>query len=358
MESKELSPAERVLRAMNELDEDDFERLRDTLAAQSSPVGNEVKVDWTAAAVDRELPEAVLAMGGAPIVPVGEVGLLAGFSGTGKSRLVAQIAAAAAGTEDGELAPVLHSCAVSAGRPGLGDALRVRGGPVVLVGYEDAAPWVRWRTAGAARWLDGGGRGACSRAVDEPERLSAAVLETPLFAPPGREADATPTTAWRAVFDRASEIGARLVVVDPISLAWDAGVDGYSAGPVNRCIVALRAEAARLQAAILLVAHLPKAARMKRTADAGDVSGSAAWVDRVRGLLVLTRRDDEVSKDGGEQAPPWLGVAKANYCRSGDGVGWPLAPVMDGGRPLAWEAEDGEAQDGGVVGGVVPVTVA
>ena len=313
-----------------------------------------VEMDWTAAAVDRELPEAVLAMGGAPIVPVGEVALLAGFSGTGKSRLIAQIAAAAAGAEDGELAPVLYSCAVSAGRPGLGDALRVRGGPVVMVGYEDAAPWVRLRTAGAARWLDGGRRGACSRAVDDPERLAATVIETPLFAPPGREADAAPTPAWQAVFDRATRIGARLVVVDPISLAWDAGVDGYPAGPVNRCIVALRAEAARLQAAILLVAHLPKAARMKRTADAGDVSGSAAWVDRVRGLLMLTRRDDEVSKDGGGQAPPWLGVAKANYCRSGDGVGWPLAPVTDGGRPLAWEAEDDEAQDGGVV----PVTVA
>ena len=122
---------------------------------------------------------------------------------------------------------------------------------------------------------------------------------------------------------------------------------------MNACIAALRAEAVRLGgAAVLLVAHLPKAARMKRTADAGDVSGSGAWVDRVRGVLMLTGRKDE--DDGGRKAPPWLGVAKANYCKSGDDVGWPLAPVMDGGRPLAWEAENGEAQDGGVV----PVTVA
>ena len=137
-------------------------------AGESEAAG---EVDWTAAAVDRPIPDAVVAIGSAPIVPAGEVGMLAGFGGAGKSRLIAQIAVAAAGTADGELTPVLHPHTASVGRPGIGDALQVRGGPVVAVGYEDAAPWVRLRAAGAALWLDGGDPGPCSAGGRRPEAI-------------------------------------------------------------------------------------------------------------------------------------------------------------------------------------------
>ena len=345
----------------DELTDEQLERAIEIGAkAGEAHLQGAVEVDWSAAAKDLPLPEAVLARGHAPLVPVGEIGLLAGFGGGGKSRLVAQMAAAAAGAEDGELVPVLHPCTASTGRPGMGDALRVRGGPVVLAGYEDAAPWVRWRTAAAAKWLDGGGSGGrCAAAVDDLERLSAAVLEGPLFAPAGGDLAAAPTPAWHAVFNRASEIGAGLVIVDPLSLAWDAGAEGYQHGPVNRCVAALRAEAVRLQAAVVLVAHLPKTARWKTTSDAGDVSGSAAWVDRVRGVLMLTRREDkaQAAAEGRPTYRPLLTVSKSNYCASSDTEGWELEQVVDdAGRPLAWEVKDGEAQEHG--GGVVPITVA
>ena len=32
--------------------------------------------------------------------------------------------------------------------------LRVASGPVVMLGYEDAAPWIAWRARRLARWLD------------------------------------------------------------------------------------------------------------------------------------------------------------------------------------------------------------
>ena len=63
------------------------------------------------------------------ILPAGEVGMLAGAGGTGKSRLALQLAVAmAGGMDDGAIQPI----------PGTVDSgVRVCAGPAVLIGYED-----------------------------------------------------------------------------------------------------------------------------------------------------------------------------------------------------------------------------
>lgn len=355
-ELMELSPDERLRVAQNLL--------------KSVPEGEGggpavLSLAWNAASVDVAIPDAVLAHGNDPIVPVGEVGILAGLGGVGKSRLVAQMAVAAAGAADGELVPVIEHG--TGGR----DTLRVRGGPVVTVGYEDAAPWVRIRMLDAARWFDDSDKGPCVRVVSDPERLSATVVERPLWGPTtadGRIVGTGPRPLFRQVFDRAAELSASLVIVDPLTLAWNAGVDGYPVEPVNDFVLALRHEAARLTCGVLLVHHMSKLAygahRTRMGLDAGHLSGSGAWVDRVRGVLVLAKpAEDDHEDDGADQR---IGVVKANYAPSGPDVGWDVESVTDPAgskRPVAWEAQrgDGELEHEDVKtqgGGVVPITVA
>ena len=107
-------------------------------------------LEWDAVAQHRPLPDPVIAVGDGtrPLLPVGEVGLLAGAGGQGKSTLSMQIAVRAAGTPNGALAAVCDGSG-----PG---ALMVAGGPAVMVGYEDAAPWLHWRASRAAAWFDAG----------------------------------------------------------------------------------------------------------------------------------------------------------------------------------------------------------
>ena len=380
--------------------------LSGVLGLPPEPEAGQTPWTWDAASREREIPPGVLTFGdeqwGGPVLPVGDVAILAGLGGAGKSLLALQIAVSAAGAEDGDVVHVLRPRTMSRDRPGLGRSpLEVRGGGVVLVGYEDRAAWVRMRALGAAAWLDGGPDGPCRKAVDDPERLSVAVggVDAPLFAPPAPGGPATPTAAWERVWERVREVGAGLVVVDPVALAWDAGAEGYPVGPVGRFIGALHRDAVENECAVLLVHHVTKAARSAqregRRLDAADISGSHAWVDRVRGTLQLQSSGAVPKKGGGNSQGDaaadedwvwkqgWLGVTKANCSPSGGHVGWIVDRVdaaglvgPESGRPVAWiecaarsepcevpgmrrtdggnEGEDGEAQDGGVV----PVTVA
>ncbi len=111
-----------------------------------------------------------LSDGGGVILPAGEIGLFAGSGGSGKSRLSLQVAVAAAGVPAGTAEPIPDG------------TLRVASGPVVMLGYEDAAPWIAWRARRLARWLDDrAGTTHHARAVTDPERLSVAAVDAPLF---------------------------------------------------------------------------------------------------------------------------------------------------------------------------------
>ena len=274
--------------------------------------------------------------GGVPL-PAGEVGLLAGAGGGGKSRAVLQIAVAAA------------AAVGKTGIPFPGGGLRVASGPVVMLGYEDAAAWLAWRARRLARWLDrreGGDVRRHSLAIADPERLSVAVADydAALFGVRlGDDAGALPRplAAWRPLWDRVAAIRARLVVIDPAAVAcqWE----GHSALPVGAFVGAVRRELRVLldPCAALVVCHTTKAARRAvRDGDdsrAEDVVGAGAWVDRARVAFML---------DAGSGAAR-LSVAKANYaaqrtlCR--------LGAVNDGtGRPVAFEelpAEGDEDRD-------------
>ena len=160
----------------------------------------------------------------------------------------------------------------------------------------------------------------------DPGRLSVAVLDGPLMAPPagpeGRWAPPAATRAWAALWDRVREIGARLVVVDPAALALDVGGAGYSAAPVGAFIGALRRAAVEAGAAVLIVTHTTKATRAAGVdAGAEAVSGSHAWTDRCRAAVGMA---------GGE-----LAVWKANYAPTG--TVWALEPIRhSSGRPIAY----------------------
>ena len=284
---------------------------------------------------DVVLPSAILSDGGGVILPAGEIGLFAGSGGSGKSRLSLQVAVAAAGVPAGTAEPIPDG------------TLRVASGPVVMLGYEDAAPWIAWRARRLARWLDDrAGTTHHARAVTDPERLSVAAVDAPLFGVTlgaGREAIPGPLASWRPLWDHAAAIGARLVIIDPVALAgqWD----GYSALPVGAFIAAIRHELRALTdpCGALLVCHTTKAARFGvQDADrtgAEAIVGSGAWVDRARAALML----DAIQNGDGRKR---LSVAKANY--AAQRILCDVQSVNDGtGHPLAFAVATADARAGG-----------
>ena len=303
---------------------DAFERLTFHAADPSGPDGEVV------------LPAAILSDAGGVILPAGEIGLFAGSGGSGKSRLSLQVGVAAAGVPAGMAEPIPDG------------ALRVASGPVVMLSYEDAAPWVAWRARRLARWLDDRAGTAThhARAVTDPERLSVAAVDAPVFGVTlgaGREAIPGPLASWRPLWDHVATIGARLVIVDPVALAsqWD----GYNALPVGAFIAAIRRELRALTepCGALLVCHTTKAARFGvQVADdrtgAEAIVGSAAWVDRSRAALML----DTIQNGQGRKR---LSIAKANY--AAQRILCDVQSVNDGtGRPLAFAVATSDARGG------------
>ena len=306
------------------------------LAALAGPAA---AIEWGGMDGDVTLPETIIGRGRGRgcVLPVGEVGVLAGAGGQGKSLLSLQIALAAATSIEGYMArPFERAGALqpSALRPGAGDAFEVVGGPVVLLGYEDRAQWVRWRLREIARWRGGG-------VVVDSDRLSFACVDRALFAvPAGDRRDALPvaTSVYAGLWDRAGAVGARLVVIDPAALALECV--GYDPAPVGRFMSRLRADALDHGAGVLLVSHSTKGARRKDSDDddPGVVAGSMAWWDRARCVLALRRADG-----GGWR----LRVAKSNYAKSDEpGAGLQLAAVEDRGHLVAFEVDAGAPAPG------------
>ena len=225
------------------------------------------------------------------VLSVGEVAILASAGGLGKSTLVLELASAAvAGAELG-----------AASRAACG--LAVAAGPVVVVSFEDAPA----RIAHRLTWCNAGKVPAAVHVAPDPAPLWLAAAD--------RGGESQPGSDWDRLWQAVRELGARLVVVDPVSAAL-ADVDTSQTGPVRSFLRALTAEATAAGAGVLLVAHDTKAARnaVASGADpgAGIVAGSAAWYDGARGVLSLAR--DPVSDDR------LLQCVKANYGRTGWGA--------------------------------------
>jgi len=217
----------------------------------------------------RDLPRPVLWMdtrrGGGTVVRVGDVGLLSGAGGVGKS--FASLALALAASESGD-------------RPGEAVGLHVRKGGAIAVSYEDDPETMAWRAGLIA-----------ARSGPEPGTLpdSLGVIPDPwplMIAHEDRPGEAREADFWRPLWDRIAARGPSLVIVDPASAAL-AGVNQNDGATVRRFVRALALEGRRGGFGVLLVAHSTKAARFGGDPGPGAVAGSGQWWDAARGVLFM-----------------------------------------------------------------------
>ena len=198
------------------------------------------------------------------VLAVGEVAVLSGAGGTGKSYLALALAAAAADT--------------SAEHWSAACGLRVRGGGAVLLSYEDAPARITARLRGMGADLDG------VYLADTAEPLF------PLQADPGGRREHGRAGFWDACWRRIRARAPSLVVLDTGPKACG-GLADYSPGPVIAFLQSLEAEAGNGGFGVLVVAHDTKAARNEARSGgdpgAGAIAGSSQWYDSARGCLYL-----------------------------------------------------------------------
>ena len=225
-----------------------------------------------------------------PVLSTGEICVLTGAGGVGKSYLSLALADAAArgGEVDGGGAEYGSAC-----------GLKVRKGPVALVSYEDAPERIAHRLKMLS---DGQAEGIVLWEDPAPLWQTAAGGQS------------RPCPDWRRVWREIRDLNASLLIIDPASAAL-ADVSTSETGPVRAFLRALTREAKKAGVGVLIVAHDTKASRnqSRRGEDpgAGVIAGSAVWYDGARGVLSLWRHLDEDRV---------LGVVKANYARTGWGV--------------------------------------
>ena len=241
----------------------------------------------------RELPGPVVWMdarhGGGTVLRVGDVAVLSGAGGVGKSFAALAIAVAAASPGD--------DSAHAAG-------FDVRRGGAVLIGYEDDPVTVAWRAGLIAGRED---------AAELPETLHLVPDPEPLMtADPSSPGKATKALEWDKLWADVAALAPSIVIVDPASAAL-AGVNQNDSGTVRGFVRALATEAAKGGFGVLLIAHSTKEARFGKTGPdrlavafekGGAVAGSAQWWDACRGVLTMV-------SDGPGRA--LIQCQKANY---------------------------------------------
>ena len=221
-----------------------------------------------------------------PLLAEGDVAILSGPGGAGKSTVCVALARAAAPDQDDE-------------DFGVACGLRIRRGKVVLVSYEDGAARLARRLqmyGGAEHWQH------LRSCIGDPEPLWSAASDG------GGE----PSAYWPRFWDDVEDFEPSLVVIDPVSAAALANQNDASA--TRAFVTALGRRARDLGAAVLLVAHDTKGARTDQALGLepgpGAVSGSGQFSDSARGVLHLS------PKEGGAI----LQCVKANHSKSGWGA--------------------------------------
>ena len=217
-------------------------------------------------------PEQLIGYGKGSLLAAGEVLVLAGRGGAGKSTLACQLAlAAATGPIEGET--------TTAG-------LTVATGGVVLLSFEDRRwrVWNRVQRIAQAQQIDGERFNWAMQNIGVCEAAG-----FPLFGvEDGGHISQAPQrlAVWRPLWDCIAARAPRLVVIDPALAAFNG--DDARVSAVRAFVDALRQELEALGAGLILVAHSTKAAQ---GIDPGAVSGSAAWTDAARAALLLSRED-------------------------------------------------------------------
>ena len=296
---------------------------------------------------------------GGDLLGAGEVALLSGGGGLGKSTLALDVAL----------------CAVAAERAGLRDAelgcgLRVAAGCVLLATYEDSARRTYPRIRAIADALamgytiasDPAEEGPGSQTVvGDPELaevlreywIGADIREQPLdralYAPPAGSAGAAPqpTSAYPALWARAEREQARLLVIDPAAAAFSGAANDASA--VRAFVSALAADAERTGIAVLLLAHDTKESR-RTAAESGPaeraaaaVSGSSQWYDAARAVLHLAPAPDPPPpRATEEELDMWREQRRQRYRDRRT-----LAVVKSNYGPLGWERTLGRRSPSG-----------
>lgn len=277
---------------------------------------------------------------GGAVVSVGTVAVLSGEGSVAKSGLTCDLAIGIASKPDGfanEADRTLHDIP--------GGLFRAQGGPVLMVTYEDLPSVTAWKLQGAAK--ERGVNPACLARVH--------VLDMegqPLFGPPepepARDGDGeiigegrgglynarpAPLPGWFDLWREVERVNPVLVIIDPALAAYVG--DSAGAAPVREFITALIQQARKHDCGVLVVAHSTKAARGggdPDPLDPGHVSGSAAWFDAARGVLVMQFAKDSPPDEGIRT----LSLPKVNY---GHGrIGCSIEPVrLSGGAIVGFD---------------------
>ena len=252
-------------------------------------------------------------------MPAARVSMLAGRGGAGKSRLALQLAAGiASGGGEG-----YEWISAPLGELTLGTVVPEDGAPVIYATWEDEEEEVHRRlveiSGPEAPWVT-------------PERLSENLhivnlaRRGPLWPPlQGRHVAtlAELTMTGGLLRQRAEQLGAVLIIVDPLAAAYAA--DENSRGLVRAFVADWDGWAQESGCAVWLVAHPPKGG--------SDYSGSTDWEGAVRSMWVMKEEKVGEKPGKGEDKRPafWqLSLPKRNY-------GPPMPPFR-----LIWDGVDGQ----------------
>ena len=256
-------------------------------------------------------------------LPAGELVLLSGPGNVGKSLLVLQLACALATSR--EVASwIPKGPAISSEAPA-----RTSGGiPVVMANWEDSAPEARRRryklhTFGGCKWAN---------CPDVSGNLHVLPMrgKGPAWGPGGSRHISVLgelTDTGKVLRRYCEEIKARLLVLDPVSLAL--AVEENSRPLVSVALESWAGWATETGCAVLLTGHPSKV----EEGEGSDYSGSTAWRGLVRSLWTL-----KSPKGNNQNAPETraeLTLNKANYAKAGQ-----ILYLQTCGKGSAWHLHD------------------
>ena len=229
------------------------------------------------------------------VLTAGEICVLSGAGGVGKSALAGEIAMAVAGGST--TVPGLFNIGASYQRKS-----------VLWLTYEEARGELTARLKARCKEKDG------EQLRDGLKRINVLDMSAgwPLFGPSSERNSYSPPgrlCGWTPMETEADKLGdLGLIVIDPVLAAYVGEQNDTTA--VRAFLGALATLARKYEASVLALAHSRKAARIKDadSYDPGQVSGSSAWHDGVRG--VLTFAFEKVDKESCPRRV--LAVAKAN----------------------------------------------
>lgn len=254
---------------------------------------------------------------GGSVLRRGEVCVLSGAGGKGKSTLALQwaLTAAVGATAGLEWTPA--------------GGLEVWPGRSAILSYEDDAKDIADRAFLACRLPSLRERGSPTELVRSTKGQIQihAMRGWPLFgvvAGDHHAARPQPLQAWNPVWHCIRQHRADLVIIDPAMSAYCANSNAVE---FVRLFLDNLIEAARVaDCGVLVVAHSTKAARRGKDADeTGYVSGSAAWTDAARGVLLLkaTPQPDRrvLSCEKANHSRPFQRLLSAHTCKTSR-TGW------------------------------------